>query len=148
MITFETAYIPLRLKVAMIIAIVIFFIVVLHLLKQQKLQLRYTLLWLACGVFLLILVLFPNVISFLGSLIGIQTTMNALYIFLIALLIILCISLTSIVSVQKSEIQRLAQNAALLERRIRNLEEAQKKDTKEESDQNSQQQGEQCRTSH
>ncbi len=128
-IPMEAAYIPPRLKAAMLVAILIFFIGILYLLKHRKLQLRYTLLWLACGFFLVILVLFPNVISFLGHLIGIQTTMNALYILLLAFLFILCISLTSIISIQKSEIQKLDENVALLERRVRILE-----DQKEETD--------------
>ena len=55
--------------------------------------------------------------------------MNALYILLLAFLFILGISLTSIISIQKSEIQKLDENVALLERRVRILE-----DQKEETD--------------
>jgi hypothetical protein len=61
--------------------------------------------------------------TWIGRLVGIQTTMNTLYVFLIGFLIILSLSLTSIVSIQMKEIKTLDQNIALNERRIRNLEE-------------------------
>ena len=60
--------------------------------------------------------------TWIGKLVGIQTTMNTLYIFLIGFLIILSLSLTSIVSIQMKEIKTLDQSIALNERRIRNLE--------------------------
>lgn len=115
--------IPIRLKVTMLVVIALFFIGVLGLLKRRSLQLRYTLLWLLCAFLLFLMILFPQVMTFIGNLVGIQTTMNTLYVFLIGFLIILCLSLTSIVSVQKKEIKTLDQNIALNERRIRNLEE-------------------------
>lgn len=114
--------IPVRLKVVILIAIVLFFIVVLALLKRNRLQLRYTLLWMFCTFLLLLLALFPQIMTQIGNFVGIQTTMNTLYFFLIGFLIILNLSLTSIVSIQKKEIKTLDQNIALNERRIRNLE--------------------------
>lgn len=115
--------IPNKLKVTMLIVIALFFIGVLRLLKRHRLQLRYTLLWLFCTFLLFLLILFPQAMTWIGRLVGIQTTMNTLYIFLIGFLIILSLSLTSIVSIQMKEIKTLDQNIALNERRIRNLEE-------------------------
>ncbi len=115
--------IPDKLKVTMLIVIALFFIGVLRLLKRHRLQLRYTLLWLFCTFLLFLLILFPQAMTWIGRLVGIQTTMNTLYVFLIGFLIILSLSLTSIVSIQMKEIKTLDQNIALNERRIRNLEE-------------------------
>jgi hypothetical protein len=115
--------IPNKLKVTMLIVIALFFIGVLRLLKRHRLQLRYTLLWLFCTFLLFLLILFPQAMTWIGRLVGIQTTMNTLYVFLIGFLIILSLSLTSIVSIQMKEIKTLDQNIALNERRIRNLEE-------------------------
>ena len=113
---------PSRLKVVFILAIVIYFVVILSLLKNKKLALKYTLLWLATGLFMLILVIFPSLMMNLAHLVGIQSNMNSLYIFLIAFLIMLVLSLTSIVSRQTDRIKRLAQTQALLEHRVRELE--------------------------
>lgn len=114
--------IPIRLKMVMLVVIALFFIGVMGLLKRHRLQLRYTLLWLFCAFLLFLMILFPQIMTWIGKLVGIQTTMNTLYVFLIGFLIILCLSLTSIVSMQKKEIKTLDQNIALNERRIRNLE--------------------------
>ncbi len=115
---------PQRLTVTLIIAIVIFFAAVLVLLKKRRLALKYTLLWFLTGFLLLILVAFPNLMSTLASLVGIKSRMNALYIFLIAFLIILVLSLTSIASRQTDRIRALAQAMAVLEERVRGLEAA------------------------
>ena len=49
--------------------------------------------------------------------------MNTLYLLILAFVIILLMMLTSIVSGQTERIRRLAQSNALLEKRIRELEE-------------------------
>ena len=113
---------PQRLTITLIAAIVIFFAAVLVLLKKRRLALKYTLLWFLTGFLLLLLVAFPNLMSRLASLAGIKSRMNALYIFLIAFLIILVLSLTSIASKQTDRIRALAQAMAVLEERVRKLE--------------------------
>ena len=114
---------PQRLTLALILAIVVFFIAVLWLLKNRRLALKYTLLWFLTAFLMLLLVLFPGLMNFAASLVGIQSRMNALYIFLIAFLILLVFSLTSIVSRQTDRIRSLAQAQAILEKRVRELEE-------------------------
>ena len=113
---------PQRLTFTLIFAVVVFFAVVLWLLKKRRLALKYTLLWFLTGFLLLVLVVFPNLMSRLAALTGIQSRMNALYIFLIAFLIILVLSLTSIASRQTDRIRALAQAMAVLEERVRKLE--------------------------
>lgn len=117
---------PQRLTITLIAAIVIFFAAVLVLLKKRRLALKYTLLWFLTGFLLLLLVAFPDLMSTLASLAGIKSRMNALYSFLIAFLIILVLSLTSIASRQTDRIRALAQAMAVLEERVRGLEAASK----------------------
>ena len=115
--------IPTKLEAVLIAAIVSFFVIILSLLKHKKLALKYTLLWLATATLMLILVIFPTLMTHFASLIGIQSNMNCLYILLIGFLIVLVLSLTSIVSGQTERIRKLTQSQALLERRVRELEE-------------------------
>ena len=125
---------PQRLTITLIIAVVIFFAVVLWLLKKRRLALKYTLLWFLTGFLLMLLVAFPKLLSRMAALVGIQSRMNALYIFLIAFLIILVLSLTSIASRQTDRIRALAQAMAVLEERVRKLESGKtEKDTAEGS---------------
>lgn len=115
--------IPTRLTVVLIIAIVIYFIIILSLLKHRMLNMKYTLLWLLTGVVMLILVINPMLMFYLIQILGITSAMNGLYIMLIGFLIMLVLSLTSIASRQAGRITKLIQNQGLLEKRIRELEE-------------------------
>ena len=113
---------PSRLKIILVIAIVVFFVIIFYMLKHKRLTLKYTLLWLFTGFAMLILVLFPELMLGISQLIGVQTVMNTLYIFLFAFILMLLMMLTSIVSKQTERIKMLAQNNALLEEKMRELE--------------------------
>jgi hypothetical protein len=113
---------PIRLKVALLIAILIYFILILWFLKKKALELKYTLLWIAAGIIMAVLVFFPSIIQSFVSLVGITTVMNGLYVMCMGFIIILMVSLTSIVSRQSLKIRTLIQDNAMLEKRIRDLE--------------------------
>ena len=111
-----------KLRIVLIIAVVIYFILILHWLKIKALNLKYSLLWLLSGVAMGILVIFPETLLGLSDLIGIQTPMYALLVCAIAFVIAILMSITSIVSRQNRKIRTLIQENALLEKRIRDLE--------------------------
>lgn len=125
---------PRELRVNLLVALTVFLIVILSLLKKRRLALKYTLLWLLTVVVMLILVLFPDILLRVAPILGIQSVMNALYFFLIGFILIILMSLTSIVSVQKERIRKLAEGNALLEQRMRHLETCLKKETINEAD--------------
>ena len=117
--------VPMQLKVFLIAAILIFFIIVLVLLKNKRLALKYSLLWLLTVAVMLVLVAFPELLLFIARAIGVQSVMNALYLILLGFVLVLLMMLTSIVSKQTERIRDLAQSNALLEKRIRELEKEQ-----------------------
>lgn len=114
--------IPDRLQIILIFAIVIYFVIILLFLKRKALELKYTLIWLLAGVVMLVLVSFPGLMKKMVRLVGIQDSMNGLYITLIAFIIMILMTLTSIVSRLLYKCTVLIQQIALLEERIRNLE--------------------------
>lgn len=114
--------IPNTLRVVLIIAVISYFIIILLLLKQKALALRYTLLWLAAGVVLGIMVIWPQSLVWFVHLLGITSNMNGLFMLCIAFLIIILMSITSIVSKQADKIKNLTQTIAKMEKRIRELE--------------------------
>ena len=101
---------------------VAFLAVLIALLRKNRLSLKYSLLWLFSGFVMLLLSLFPGLLDSFARLIGIYSSVNALFAVLLFCALILLISITSIVSRQKTEIVRLAQEVSLLENRIRHLE--------------------------
>lgn len=120
---------PIRLKVSLLAAVLVFFIIVLSMLKRRRLALKYTLLWLLTGVVMLIFVVFPELLQSLAGFIGAQTLMNTLYLLIIGFILVLLMMLTSIVSKQTERIAFLAQANAILEKRVRELEEGKERET-------------------
>lgn len=114
--------IPGTLRVVLIVAIIVYFIMILIFLKNKTLELRYTLLWMFAGVILAVLVIWPELLSRLVRLVGIQSNMNGLFIMAIAFIVMIMMSLTSIVSRQTNKIRHLIQEIAILEKRLRELE--------------------------
>lgn len=114
--------IPGTLRVVLIAAVIVYFIMILIFLKNKTLELRYTLLWMFAGMILAVLVIWPELLSRLVRLVGIQNNMNGLFIMAIAFIVMIMMSLTSIVSRQTNKIRHLIQEIAILEKRVRELE--------------------------
>ncbi len=113
-----------KLRILLIAGVIIYFVLILHWLKTKALNLKYSLLWLLSGVAMGLLVVFPNALIWLSKITGIQTPMYALLVCAIAFVIAILMSITSIVSRQNRKIRTLIQENALLEKRIRDLENA------------------------
>ena len=86
------------------------------------LSLKYTLLWLFSGFAMGILVLFPGLLDAFVKAVGIETPMYGLFVFAIFFILVIAMSLTAIVSKQTERIKDLAQDNAVLEKRVRELE--------------------------
>lgn len=112
-----------KLQLVILAAVLIYFIVLLYLLRNKSLSLKYTLLWLFSGALLLIIALFPELLGYFTALVGIQTPTNALFAVVIFCIILILISLTAIVSKQTERIKKLTQALALLEHKVREMEE-------------------------
>ena len=114
--------IPYALRVTLSIAVICYFIIILYYLKKRMLELKYTLIWLAAGVVMGIMLIFPDLLEWFRSLLGIESNMNALYMLCFAFIIMILMTLTSIVSRQMLKIRVLIQEISMLEKRIRELE--------------------------
>lgn len=129
---------PTRLVVTLLVGLLIYFFIILMLLKYKEISLKYTLLWLLSGLLLVLLVVFPSILTWLSNVLGFQSNMNGLMVMGVAFIIMIIMSLTSIVSKQSNKIRNLVQYTALLEKRIRDIEQSilnnddSKKDTKDE----------------
>lgn len=114
--------IPTTLRIVLIIGVISYFIIILMFLKRKALALKYTLLWLAAGVVLGIMVIWPQSLTWFIHLLGITGNMNGLFILCIVFLMMILMSITSIVSKQTEKIKNLTQTISKMEKRIRELE--------------------------
>lgn len=116
---------PLTLQITLIIAVISYFVLIFIFLKHKSLSLKYTLLWLFAGLIMAIMVVFPSSLYYIRRLLSIESSMNCLFIIVIAFLLAILMSLTSIVSKQTERIKTLIQQQAIMEKRIRDLEKEQ-----------------------
>ncbi len=107
---------------ATVVLVGAFLLVVVVLLKHKKLYLKYALLWMLTGLVMLLLALFPGILGSVFELLRIQVYSNGIFAILLFFFLVILMSLTSIVSVQNSKIRRLVQESAILEKRVRELE--------------------------
>ena len=119
-----------RLQIVVLGALTLYFIFLFHLLIKKRLNLKYTLLWLVFGAVMLVVVWFPRLLNIVASLVGFEVASNGLFAILHFCTLILLISMTAIVSKLNEKVKRLIQTIALLERRVRELEE--KSETQQE----------------
>lgn len=111
-----------KMQIVAVIAVALFFVMLIWLLRKNRMELRYALLWFFCGVFMLVLALFPGLLDRFARFIGIYSSVNALFAVALFLALMLILSLTSIASREKQEIVRLIQELAVLENRVGKLE--------------------------
>lgn len=112
-----------KLHVALFAAVIIYFVLLGVLLKKNKFLLKYSLLWIFAGIMMLVLAVFPRLLSLFAEAVGIMSPVNALFAIILFCMIFILVSLTAIVSALNEKVKRLVQNQALLEAR---LEEAEK----------------------
>lgn len=97
---------------------------ILFLLKKRRLTVKYAIIWLLSAGVLIVFSLFPYVVLVLTDLLGMAVPSNTVFLLVAAFMLMLLISLSSAVSQFAQKITRLAQKNALLEERVRRLEEA------------------------
>lgn len=112
----------LKLRFTLIIGVIVYFILLINLLKNNRLNLKYTLLWMFMGIVLFMLAIFPDVILFVTEIAGIIEPTNGLFAILIFCILIILVSITAIVSKLNNKNRALIQAVAMLEKRLRDLE--------------------------
>lgn len=106
----------------MLAGIALYFILIVYFLKKKALSLKYTLLWFASGFMMLLLIIFPNILYKVADFLGFVSPVNALFAVVIFFMLCILMSITSIVSKLNSKNKSVAQQLALLEKRVRELE--------------------------
>ena len=110
------------LRIGLLLGAVCYLALILWLLKKKKLTVRYSIIWLISAGVLLVFAVFPYVVLVLTDLLGMAVPVNVVLLLVIAFILLLLLSLSSIVSGFADKIKRLAQENALLEERVRRLE--------------------------
>lgn len=114
-----------RLRILLIVIVAIGVVVGVRMIHRKKLNLGYSLLWLAMAALLMIAVLFPSVVYALTALVGVDIPLNMILTAFALFSLVMMFYLTCIVSRENERNRALTQQLALLEKRLRELEEKQ-----------------------
>lgn len=110
------------LHVFLIAVVVIFTLIIVRYLTKRRLNLKYSLVWLAACFVMLVLAIFPSLVEKIGNLVGIVTVTSTVFLFAVMFMLVIILTLTMIVSNLNNRIYRLTQMQAILEKRVRELE--------------------------
>lgn len=110
------------LRIFLIVALVLYFLMIFVLLKRKRISMKYSLMWLFFGLIMIFVVAFPQVLATVIHAFGIVELTNGIFAMGLFALLLLTMALTSIVSTLNGKIRSLTQTCALYEKRIRELE--------------------------
>jgi hypothetical protein len=98
--------------VASVLALV-FMLMILELIRRDRLQERYSVIWFIAGLGMLAGAAFPGLLEVVANLMGVRNTNVALFSIVLLLLLGLALNFSVIMSRQAAEITRLAQERAI-----------------------------------
>lgn len=110
------------LKIFLSMALLLYFLLIVMFLRKKALSLKYSLLWIFAGFFMVTILVFPQILGWIVKIMNIKLPINGLFAVFIFLILIILMSITSIVSKQSDKIKTLVQENAILENRLRNIE--------------------------
>ena len=107
---------PAALRILLIAVALAFLFVSFLAVSKKWLQMHYSLIWMAVSFGMILLAVFPGILTWLIALLGIKEASNL--VFLLGLLVLLAISfsLTILVSKQSLKIRRLTQMLAIVQK--------------------------------
>lgn len=104
----------LNLMLVVIIFIVLIISLILYFVKKDLIKIKYAVVWLLLFGLLFVFVLIPKLLGWLTLLLGFEVPSNMIFSLILAVLVIISISLTGIVSSQDKKIRTLIQEVSLL----------------------------------
>jgi hypothetical protein len=112
----------LRAYIFGIAAALLVLVVVIELLRRRRLRERHAIWWLAAGVLALVAGIFPGTLVWAASLVGIELPINLVFFVSIAVLFLVCLQHAAELTILESKTRTLAEQIALQDIRIRELE--------------------------
>lgn len=111
----------LPLMIALIIFSVILIVLVSFLVTKGKIPIKYSLLWYAFAVLVLLVGLVPDLFGMLGRLIGFYVMSDLVVGIILVVLIFLNIALTVMIASQRRRINLVSQEVALLKKELNDV---------------------------
>lgn len=105
-----------------LIFVLIMILILFRFIKTEKISIKYSMVWFLALFIIILSCIFQKPMIFLSKLIGFQTMSNFVFSLLFAIIIMICISLTIIVTTQKKQIRMLVQELSIMKSELNNNE--------------------------
>ena len=112
------------LRVVLLLGSVGMFAFILYLIKKGKLEIKYSIIWMAFRAAMLMFAIFPYFVLILGDIAGVLDPVNFIFLSQIVFILLILLSVSAVISGFSQKIKKLAQANAFLEKRVRELEES------------------------
>ncbi|MBQ7902607.1 MAG: DUF2304 domain-containing protein [Oscillospiraceae bacterium] len=110
------------LQVLLIFGAIVLFVMIVWLIKNKKIEVKYSIIWLAFSATMILFAVFPYLVLVLGDISGVANPVNFIFLTLFVFILLIMLSVSAVISGFSTKIKRLAQANALLEKRVRELE--------------------------
>ena len=104
------------LIIFLIIFSIVWFFIILHFIRNGKLSIKYSMIWLLMSTVIFLVGITPNFMSFISKIFGFTTISNLVIGIILTLLLIITLVLTMIVTNQKTQINNLIQEISILKK--------------------------------
>ncbi len=104
-----------------------FLFFIIYLMKKGKLEVKYSIIWLAFSLCMILFACFPYIVLILNDISGVINPVNFIFFTQIIFILLILLSVSAVISGFSKKIKQLAQANAILEKRVRELEEKLKK---------------------
>ncbi len=105
-----------------ILTALVILLVVIQMLRHQRLRERHAIWWIIAGVLALVIGVFPGSLDWAAGLLGISVPANLIFFVSLAILFLVCLQASSELTRLESQSRALAEKLSLLEVRLRDLE--------------------------
>lgn len=106
--------ITLHARFLIFIPLLILLFIIIYMVRQRSLELKYVLVWLIGDVIMMIVVGFPGVLDWLAVRMGIYSVANMVFLLAFLLAISICFSLTVALSRLSASVRKMAQIVSMI----------------------------------
>lgn len=118
----------IRLQYLLIFGTFVLLGMIVLLIKNEKIEIKYAIIWLCFSGVMVLFSIFPQIVYILGDITRVINPVNFVFMIQIIFILLILVSVSAVISGFSRKIKRLAQSNALLEKRVRELEEKIKND--------------------
>lgn len=111
------------LQLIMILSSLLFLCYIILMLRNKKIELKYTLAWLFAGLCFLAAAIFPGLIGFISDLLHIVEPVNTLFLLIIFFMLLIIFTLTIALSRNANRVKTLTQELGIMKLELEKLSE-------------------------